>query len=645
MQQSPILLLPQALLVLVACLIITLSVSDVSNTFYTTVSATDVTEPSVTAADTDAKRRLGERLRSNVRSIEDASASTQRVNQPFISPPDAETSTHHDRHMYSLIKDMNPLHQETADADHSLLAHSDPKVAADFVMNTIGFSVENRLTQLFSKAKTPECRAKIAQHYAYFISAIGKEKFLPFQTFPWDLTNECPSDRKYNFNNLPEGVSIGDIQGRIYQPPNPKFQKNKDFDNSANETTSTSEQETAHVADFDNETTKRYKHVAEYIEDPKDLKLLYVVLTHDNPNGTIRLVNALYENGHVFVIHVDGKAEDVYQELRQHYKDTSYVHFVPSTHRVRVNWGAFSMVNATLQALKYAFAVDSEQAYKHAPLDFHKVVHIASTSYPLKSNTEIRRRLASYPLNANFFNVIFKPTNPGVGSWHYFVECDDAVHRIYRLTPLVSADFETENTGVDLYTSSQWWISSRDYAQYLAEARPGTFAQKYLQYIEHAVVADEHFFGVILRHVSPFCHAHHNSNFLHLQFDRWENEIQTGKRDPRKCIMPHPDQCGRSPTTMTIDYLPILELCGELFARKFDDNIDSTIKDVIDVNRAREEEEFRRLEAEGVSQQANFSLFAPTFDPTFEGEGVLIVAKETLKDQQPLCLGLGPTKK
>jgi len=159
------------------------------------------------------------------------------------------------------------------------------------------------LTQLFSKAKTPECRAKIAQHYAYFISAIGKEKFLPFQTFPWDLTNECPSERKYDIDNLPEGVSIQEIQERVYQPPNPKFQKNEDFDNSTKET---GEQGTAHAADVENETTKRYKHVVEYIDDPKDLKLLCVVLTHDNPNGTIRLVNALYENGHVFVIHVDG---------------------------------------------------------------------------------------------------------------------------------------------------------------------------------------------------------------------------------------------------------------------------------------------------------------------------------------------------
>ncbi len=83
--------------------------------------------------------------------------------------------------------------------------------------------------------------------------------------------------------------------------------------------------------------------------------------------------------------------------------------------------------------------------------------------------------------------------------------------------------------------------------------------------------------------------------------------------------MPHPDHCGRSPTTMTID-LPILELCDDFFARKFDDNIDTAIKDIIDFNRARDEEEFRRLEAEGSTQ--NSSLSTPKFDTIFEGEGI-----------------------
>ena len=171
--------------------------------------------------------------------------------------------------------------------------------------------MENRLSELFSKAKTPECRALIAQHYAYFLSAVGKEKPLPFQLFHRDLTNECPREPKYDFLNLPEGISISDVQDRVYRPPNPKLQR----ENSTltNESKSEGEgedeeEEEGHEneEEDENETTKRYKHTVEYIDDPKDLKILYVVLTHDNPNGTIRLVNALYEEGHSFVIHVDG---------------------------------------------------------------------------------------------------------------------------------------------------------------------------------------------------------------------------------------------------------------------------------------------------------------------------------------------------
>ena len=85
--------------------------------------------------------------------------------------------------------------------------------------------------------------------------------------------------------------------------------------------------------------------------------------------------------------------------------------------------------------------------------------------------------------------------------------------------------------------------------------------------MEHVVVADESFFGTVLRHTA-YCKKHHNSNFLHLQFDRWESELPAGKRDERKCPMPNPDHCGRSPTIMTVDYADILELSNELFARK-----------------------------------------------------------------------------
>lgn len=167
----------------------------------------------------------------------------------------------------------------------------------------------------------------------------------------------------------------------------------------------------------------------------------------------------------------------------------------------------------------------------------------------------------------------------------------------------------------------------------------------YLDYIEHVVVADEAFFGTVIRN-THFCSTLHNDNFLHIQFDRWENEAE-GERDQRKCLFKNRDHCGRSPTTMTLDYLPVLELSGDLFARKFDDVVEPTIKDHIDKRRdydearfKKEEEMLKQMELNKTKGEEVASL--PLEEWEFQGEGVLIVAKETVGDEVPLCLGLGP---
>ena len=90
-------------------------------------------------------RRLGERLHSN--SL--ANNKDKKRNRTFLSPPNRTTSTVHDRAMYHLIKDMKPIlpPEDIVDEDidvassRSLLAHDDPSVTADYVMDTIGFSV------------------------------------------------------------------------------------------------------------------------------------------------------------------------------------------------------------------------------------------------------------------------------------------------------------------------------------------------------------------------------------------------------------------------------------------------------------------------------------------------------------------------
>ena len=126
--------------------------------------------------------------------------------------------------------------------------------------------------------------------------------------------------------------------------------------------------------------------------------------------------------------------------------------------------------------MRYALAIDRPNL---DPLEFHKFVHMSATAYPIKSNKRIRQTLSEYPIDANLFWVLENPTSPHEEAWHYFVECDDAVHRIYRMPPK-----RWENSGIDIMTSSQWFIASRDFVRYLAEAKPGTFVYEYSQYIE-----------------------------------------------------------------------------------------------------------------------------------------------------------------
>lgn len=259
-------------------------------------------------------------------------------------------------------------------------------VAASSIIDIVTRSLHERLTKMFEKVHTNECREKIGKHFGYFVNAIGKEHSLPFSdvTFP----NEC-NEPVYDFRKMPEGVHIGEIQNRTYQPP---------------------------------------RNESLYLDNPDDMVICYGILTHDNPRATIRLIESLDEDGlnnrHQFVVHVDAK--EIYDEsqntLVEYALTKSNVHILDDRRRVHVNWGGFSMVNATLQILQFVFDMDVEDIDERQPMPFHKFIHISSSTYPIASNTEIRHKLASYPLDANFLYVIMQPTRASPYVWHYYVE-------------------------------------------------------------------------------------------------------------------------------------------------------------------------------------------------------------------------------
>ena len=103
------------------------------------------------------------------------------------------------------------------------------------------------------------------------------------------------------------------------------------------------------------------------------MKVAYLVLAHNDPPTVRRLVTALQRDGASFYVHVDGKvSRDPFAAALD---DLPNVHFVES---VRVQWGAFSLVEATLRLMVRAHKDRSD-----------RYTLLSGSDYPIKSNDHI----------------------------------------------------------------------------------------------------------------------------------------------------------------------------------------------------------------------------------------------------------------
>ncbi|KAJ8602834.1 hypothetical protein CTAYLR_002629 [Chrysophaeum taylorii] len=401
------------------------------------------------------------------------------------------------------------------------------KKLGEILVSPLERLAHKKLRSLLADTESFECRELVKARYSEVYSRVLKEDWLPFESHTFK--SECPMGSE---NPKSEGIPAAEI------------------------------------------------------------RLCYVLLVHEEPEQAKRLISTLQEEDerHSFVVHVDLKAHETYAELKRWSRSRV---LVMESGRANVTWGGFNVVRATLNAMDSALEA----------FEFDWIVTVSGYTYPLVSNAQIRATLAKYPRDTEFVEIRPMPNEPSPRAWHQFVECDNKMRRIYRLAP---------PHGIHMYMGSQWMIVTPKFARYVvgdslraADRRAKTmqqagghdpavlsdapvvassFAADYERYGVFTMVADENFFVTVLKN-SPFCAKHENDNFLHVQFDRWENEKPQAAG--QKCLQPNPRHCGRSPTTLTLDYLPVLELGGALFARKFDSRKDAAILDAVDTLRSR----------------------------------------------------------
>ncbi len=382
-----------------------------------------------------------------------------------------------------------------------------------YVFDMYRFGVE-RVTR---KAKTEECKKKIESEFMKMMATFSEERAQPFEDVFFH--SQCEGAYKKYKPMLPLGMKT--------PPRAPRINPATALPNNAT------------------------------IKSPEDISILYIVLIHDHADFAERLLRTLDEPQHTFVVHVDLKAKQVYDSLvafqaqaKQKQQLRGKLHIL-SNEQGRENgaWGGFTLVNATLNSMKFAIKES---------IQFDYMVHLSGTTYPLVDNFSIRTALSQNP-GRTYMDVHSKPNRPSVDTWFNFVECDGAVHRVSRLTEL---------RGMSMFVGSQWFAMPWHVVHWFATNQ---LPRDYIHYAKHIVVADENYFATMFKN-SPYCGELEKSNQVFVLFDKWENEKNANKtdRDPRKCLHPNPDRCGRSPTTLTMDYKRLLQASTMLFARKFD---------------------------------------------------------------------------
>lgn len=408
-----------------------------------------------------------------------------------------------------------------------------------------------RLAGLLNGTRTPACAEEVALSFEAFVSGHLTETLLPFES-PF-VQNQCPQDPPREL--MEEGAPL---------------------------------------------------------KAPADLRLLYLILAHQDFEQVVRLIRALQDeditDGEAaaaaaagaatakagepkshFVVHVDGKVPllPAARALLDYAALTPNVHVMTAEGRVNVSWGGFSVVQATLNAMAYGF---------HLGLPFDRVINLSGATYPVATPAAIRRTLARHALHEQLLFIDPTPTVPLPRVWHYFVECDNAMHRVARFVL---------PRGVPLRTGSQWFILSRAFAHYLLTDE--ALVAPYTAYAQHVLIPDESFFATVLK-ASPWCHFHANTNYLHLTFDVWEDE-KGDARDRAKCLQPDPSFCGRSPKLVDAAEVPALFNSSAntvLFARKFESSASAAALAAIDARLAqmRAEEEAAAVSIVGLGAAA-----------------------------------------
>jgi hypothetical protein len=273
------------------------------------------------------------------------------------------------------------------------------------------------------------------------------------------------------------------------------------------------------------------------------VRITYLILAHQLPEQTVRLIRRLNAPGARFVLHWDGRSADA--DLRAILDAVGSEATVSTVRRHECYWGTFSIVAATLDGI--AAACDAET--------FDRLVLLSGQDYPIKPTSTIRAFFEKEADRSFVHHVpLPKPDWPGDGwdrvelQWVHPASAPNGV-----LAPL-SYDRRRFPAELTPHGGGQFWALTYPAATYVRDysaSHPDV-----VRFFEHVFAPDEIYIQTVLAN-SPLRETLANDTLHYVDWKR-----------PGSILV------GSDLDTLASTY--------HLFARKFDARADSRIFDLID---------------------------------------------------------------
>lgn len=279
------------------------------------------------------------------------------------------------------------------------------------------------------------------------------------------------------------------------------------------------------------------------------------MLVHAHPQQLKKLLAAIDDERNDIYIHMDRKADFSYDCLKDSCKHAN-LHFI--TPRIKVNWGGVSIIRTEMALLKAATAT------KHSYYHF-----ISGMDLPLKSQDYIHKFFQQH--DGCEFLEFMKTDVHAYSRVQYYALFPEGSN--FFLTNLLNHIFKAilkvlhlkQNKGIEVMKAYQWMSITHGFATYIVEN------EKWVEKVfRNTVICDEIFIPTLLW----------RSPFKDKLFDPSKEEAASCTPSMRLIDWSR-GPSRRHPWTFTSDDFEMLKNSPCLWARKFDEDVDSAIIDKV----------------------------------------------------------------